>query len=88
MRSPVDGLDAPAQVLVTGASSGIGLAMVEALLDNQAVAGICAVSRHACASPELAALARLHGPRLHRIDADPSGAPPAAPAKPTSSRSR
>ena len=70
MRSPVDGLDAPAQVLVTGASSGIGLAMVEALLDNQAVAGICAVSRHACASPELAALARLHGPRLHRIDAD------------------
>ena len=70
MRSPLDGLDAPAQVLVTGASSGIGLAMVEALLDNQAVAGICAVSRHACASPELAALARLHGPRLHRIDAD------------------
>ena len=25
---------------------------------------------------------------LHRIDADPSGAPPATPAKPTSSRSR
>ena len=61
MRSPVDGLDAPAQVLLTGASSGIGLAMVEALLVNQAVAGICAVSRHACASPELAALVVLAG---------------------------
>ncbi|GHB95422.1 SDR family NAD(P)-dependent oxidoreductase [Thermomonas carbonis] len=70
MRTPVNGLDVPAQVLVTGASSGIGLAMVEALLGNAAVARVCAVSRHAVASPGLHALARVHGARLHCIDAD------------------
>jgi NAD(P)-dependent dehydrogenase (short-subunit alcohol dehydrogenase family) len=70
MRTPVEGLEVPARVLVTGASSGIGLAMVQALLENEAVAGVCAVSRRAGASPELQALGRLHPARLHRIDAD------------------
>ena len=70
MRTPVQGLDVPAQVLVTGASSGIGLAMVDALLGNDAVGGVCAVSRCADASPALQALARTHGPRLQCIAAD------------------
>ena len=37
MNAPVQGLQDPAQVLVTGASSGIGLAMVQALLEDAAV---------------------------------------------------
>ena len=32
MNAPVQGLQDPARVLVTGASSGIGLAMVQALI--------------------------------------------------------
>ena len=70
MRTPVEGLDVPAQVLVTGASSGIGLAMVEALLDNDGVARVFAVARHALASSALRALAAGHPGRLHCIDAD------------------
>lgn len=70
MQSPVDGLGVKAQVLVTGASSGVGLAMVETLLENDAVAGVCAVSRHALATPALQALATTHAGRLHCIDAD------------------
>ena len=37
MQGPILGLDRPAQVLVTGASSGIGLALVQALLQAPGV---------------------------------------------------
>ena len=70
MPVPVHGLNVPAQVLVTGASSGIGLAMVDAVLDNPAVARVCAVSRRAADSEALAALQARHGGRLQPIAAD------------------
>ena len=70
MPAPVHGLNVPAQVLVTGASSGIGLAMVDALLDDPAVARVCAVSRRAADSEALAVLQARHGGRLQRIAAD------------------
>lgn len=70
MTRPVLGLNVPAHALVTGASSGIGLAIVEALLDDAAVARVCAVSRHAAASPALIALRARRGARLHLISAD------------------
>ena len=70
MPAPVHGLNVPAHVLVTGASSGIGLAMVNALLDNPAVARVCAVSRRAADSEALAVLQARRGGRLQRISAD------------------
>ena len=70
MVSPVHGLNVPAHVLVTGASSGIGLAIVEALLDDASVARVCAVSRHAADSDALARLHARHGSRLQPIPAD------------------
>lgn len=66
---PVAGLTVPAQVLVTGASSGIGLAMVRQLLDA-ATGRVFAVSRNASNNAELAALATAAGGRLHLHDAD------------------
>ena len=54
--------------LVTGASSGIGLAFTRHLLDASDLP-VVAVSRHACDCDELDALAGDHG-RLIRIDAD------------------
>ena len=70
MTAPVHGLDVPAHVLVTGASSGIGLAMVEALLANPAVALVFAVSRRAGDSDALALLQARHGARLQPVSAD------------------
>ena len=70
MPAPVHGLKTPAHVAVTGASSGVGLAMVEALLEDPAVARVCAVSRRARDSAALAALQARHGARLHPIPAD------------------
>ena len=70
MTAPVNGLDVPAHVLVTGASSGIGLSMVDALLENPAVARVCAVSRRAGDNEALALLQARHGARLHPISAD------------------
>lgn len=70
MRSPVHGLGVPAQVLVTGASSGIGLAMVEALLGDAGVARVCAVSRRAGDSASLQALRANYGERLLPVSAD------------------
>lgn len=67
---PVAGLERPATVLVTGASGGIGLAILRALLDDAQVGGVHAVSRGATSHPELAALAGAHGARLQRVDAD------------------
>lgn len=70
MPSPVHGLNSRAHALVTGASSGIGLAMVEALLENPTVARVFAVSRRAGNSDPLALLQALHGARLQPISAD------------------
>ena len=70
MSGPVLGLQVPAQVLVTGASSGIGLAMVEVLLADVQVARVCAVSRGAAASETLQALRERHGERLLPVAAD------------------
>jgi NAD(P)-dependent dehydrogenase (short-subunit alcohol dehydrogenase family) len=66
----IAGLNAPANALVTGASSGLGLAVVRALLQRDDVAQLSAVARRAGASAELAALADQHPARLRRIDAD------------------
>lgn len=70
MSTPVHGLQVPAQVLVTGASSGIGLAMVQALLEDVAVARVCAVSRRGGDSAAVQALRERHGERLLAVAAD------------------
>ncbi|GAB6195742.1 SDR family NAD(P)-dependent oxidoreductase [Lysobacter xanthus] len=66
----VPGLTGPATALVTGASSGIGLALVHTLLDHRGIAEVVAVSRRATGNPGLAALRDRHGDRLRCIDAD------------------
>ena len=68
---PVAGLKRGAHVLVTGASSGIGLGLVRQLLANQHVAMVTAVSRHACENAALVELgSRSVRDRLLTIDAD------------------
>ncbi|HST44099.1 MAG TPA: SDR family NAD(P)-dependent oxidoreductase [Luteimonas sp.] len=62
----LQGLQCPAQALVTGASRGIGLALATALLQRSDVACVHAVARHAEVAPGLAALATRHGTRLQR----------------------
>ncbi len=69
------GLTDPAHALVTGASSGIGLAVVGDLLDHPDVARVYAVARGAQESAALAGLARVHGDRLLPIAADLTSAP-------------
>lgn len=70
MTSPVLGLEVPAHALVTGASSGIGLAMVQALLDHAGVGRVYAVSRRADESEGLHALRTRHGERVAPVAAD------------------
>ena len=67
---PVAGVDGPADVLVTGASSGIGHALLRQLLENRRVGRVFAVSRSATTNIDLAELQRDHGERLQRLDAD------------------
>ena len=67
---PVAGLTGPATALVTGASSGIGHAVLRALLGNRHVAQVFAVSRTASTNTALAELRALHGDRVRCIDAD------------------
>lgn len=66
----IAGLSVPATALVTGASSGIGLAATAALLARDDVARVFALSRHATATAALSALTDTHGARLQRVDAD------------------
>jgi NAD(P)-dependent dehydrogenase (short-subunit alcohol dehydrogenase family) len=66
----IRGLDVPANALVTGASSGIGLALVTALLAHAQVAQVIAVSRSAERNDALALLIAEHGDRLVRFSAD------------------
>lgn len=72
--SPIAGLQVPAHALVTGASSGIGLAVVDALLQHPGMARVVAVSRSAEHSPALVALASRHGQRLLQVSADVTAA--------------
>jgi NAD(P)-dependent dehydrogenase (short-subunit alcohol dehydrogenase family) len=62
--------DAPAHVLVTGASRGIGLALVRELLGHPQVVRITAVARQATRSDALAALRADAGERLQCVDVD------------------
>lgn len=68
--SPVPGLAGPANVLVTGASSGIGYALLQQLLENPHVGRAFAVSRTARTNALLETLQSFHGERLQRVDAD------------------
>lgn len=67
---PVASVQGPANVLVTGASSGIGLAMVEQLLQNLHVACVVAVSRSATRNEALHSLHEKFGEKLRLLDAD------------------
>lgn len=66
----IHGLDRPANALVTGASSGIGLAVVAQLLADARVGTVVAVSRHAADSAALQSLGNEHGARLQLLSAD------------------
>jgi len=68
--SPIGHLDTPVSVLITGASSGIGLAILRKLLDNRNVLHAFAVSRAASGSDALTSLQHAYADRLIRIDAD------------------
>lgn len=68
--SVITNLHSPANVLVCGASQGIGLALCEQLLAREDVGLLIAVSRQATRSTSLDALALTHGRRLMRIDCD------------------
>lgn len=57
-------------VLVTGASSGVGLALAAQLLARDTVQSLTTVSRRASASEPLQAMRQQHGKRLRIIDAD------------------
>jgi NAD(P)-dependent dehydrogenase (short-subunit alcohol dehydrogenase family) len=63
-------LNSKANVLIGGASRGIGLALCAALLARDDVAQVWAVARKATTSTELATLAERYGERLKRIDCD------------------
>jgi len=62
--------DQPFSALVTGASSGIGLAMLQQLLDDSRLSVVFAVSRSASRSEVLRPLRETHGERLVLLDAD------------------
>ena len=60
----------PMRVLVTGASRGIGRAMVHALLGVPSLNRVFITSRHATGDRRIAELARKSGGRLHALDMD------------------
>lgn len=66
----IRGLNVPANVLVTGASSGIGLAAVRQLLDNDRVGRVLALSRNAEGNADLTTLASQHEHRLVAVSCD------------------
>jgi len=73
--SVIPGLIGPANVLICGASQGIGLALCAALLDRDDVGRVWAVSRSASRAPGLALLAERHGARVQRLDCDARSEP-------------
>lgn len=63
-------IEEPAQVLVAGASRGIGLALTAQLLERAEVGRVIAVARQAPASAGLQALQKRHGARLQTFSCD------------------
>ncbi|MGQ7960452.1 SDR family NAD(P)-dependent oxidoreductase [Pseudomonas sp. SP16.1] len=63
-------LSAPAEVLICGASRGIGLALTEQLLTYDQVARVWALARYASQSAPLDDLAGQYGERLQYLDVD------------------
>ncbi|MBI6577777.1 SDR family NAD(P)-dependent oxidoreductase [Pseudomonas viridiflava] len=63
-------LNSDANVLICGASRGIGLALCATLLARDDVAQVWAVAREASTSTGLAKLAEQYGQRLKRVDCD------------------
>lgn len=68
--SLIPDLPGKADVLICGASQGIGLALCAALLARDDVRQVWAASRQATGSNGLAALAGQYGERLQRVDCD------------------
>ncbi|MFV3402704.1 MULTISPECIES: SDR family NAD(P)-dependent oxidoreductase [Pseudomonas] len=66
----IHNLQTPANVLVCGASQGIGLALCAQLLARDDVARVFAVSRQAMRSAELQALSADHPQRVMCLDCD------------------
>ena len=66
----IPGLTGKANVLICGASQGIGLALCTALLARDDVSRVWAVSRHASTAGALLALAQAYGERLLLMDCD------------------
>jgi NAD(P)-dependent dehydrogenase (short-subunit alcohol dehydrogenase family) len=65
--------DTARSVLITGASSGIGLAMLRRVLEDRDVARVFGVSRSASRSDALGRLRKTHGERLIALHADITG---------------
>jgi NAD(P)-dependent dehydrogenase (short-subunit alcohol dehydrogenase family) len=65
-----ENLQEPAQVLIVGASRGIGLACCEQLLEQSPTARVWAVSRQSTQSEALQRLVELHAGRLQLVDCD------------------
>ncbi len=63
-------LNSEANVLICGASRGIGLALCATLLARDDMAQVWAVARKASTSTELATLAEQYGQRIKRVDCD------------------
>lgn len=70
MTSPVHTLGSPAEVLVTGATSGVGLAVVWRLLESARVSRVFAIGRRADAPGAWTELAEAHADRLVPMAAD------------------
>ncbi|MHB2048578.1 SDR family NAD(P)-dependent oxidoreductase [Pseudomonas sp. VEM90] len=68
--SLINDLHTPANVLVCGASEGIGLALCTQLLARDDIGLVFAVSRRATTSPALDTLFTENGRRLVRLDCD------------------
>ena len=66
----ISGLCSPARVLVMGATGGIGLALVQLLLEHADVLHVTAAARHATQSAELTQLADRYAGRLQIDVAD------------------
>ncbi len=69
-RSLLRSFPGPVSALVTGASRGIGLGFVRALIADPAVANVFAACRSPRTATELDVLARAHGTRLRTLTLD------------------
>ncbi|WP_028634342.1 SDR family NAD(P)-dependent oxidoreductase [Pseudomonas parafulva] len=68
--SLIPALPGPANVLICGASRGIGLALCKALLARDDVRVLVAVARQASTCEALGALGRQYGERVRLVDCD------------------